>query len=109
REMGLRTEIVAGANPYTDDLSNGVAVQVLYEGQPRADVQVELFDKAPGAATGVSSLHRTDAEGRVTLPVHAGHEYLVDSVVFNALDAEVEGDHAWESLWASLTFKVPDE
>jgi hypothetical protein len=107
REMGLLTEIVAQTNPYTDDLSQGFEVQVLYEGRPRADVQVELFAKAPGQSKGVSTNHRTDAEGRVTLPVEAGQEYLVDSVVFNELDAETEDGHAWESLWASLTFKAP--
>ncbi|MGY9047582.1 MAG: DUF4198 domain-containing protein, partial [Rhodobacterales bacterium] len=108
REMGLRTEIVALTNPYTDDLSNGFNVQVLYEGAPRADVQVELFDKAPGESKGVSTLHRTDDQGLVTLPVQTGHEYLVDSVVFNELDPETQDDHAWESLWASLTFRVPE-
>ncbi len=109
REMGLLTEIVAETNPYTDDLSEGFTVQILHEGEPRADVQVELFDKAPGESTGVSTYHRTDAEGRVTLPVEAGHEYLVDSVVFNELDPEAEEGHAWELLWASLTFKVAGE
>lgn len=106
--VGLRTEIVAETNPYTDDLSGGVTVQVLYEGAPRADVQVELFDRAPGATAGVSSLHRTDAEGRVTLPVQAGHEYLVDSVVMNEIDPEAHEGQPWQSLWASLTFRVPD-
>jgi len=109
REMGLLTEIVAATNPYIDDLSGGFTVQVLYDGKPRADVQVELFDKAPEKARGVSSFHRTDAQGRVTLPVVAGHEYLVDSVVFNELDPEAGEGHEWESLWASLTFRAPKE
>ena len=106
-EVGLRTEIVAETNPYTDDLSDGFTVRVLYEGAPRTETQVELFEKAPGAKEATSSLHRTDAEGRVTLPVAAGHEYLVDSVVMNPLDPGAEDGPAWESLWASLTFRAP--
>ena len=82
-------------------------MRVLYEGAPRTDTQVELFEKAPGAKEATSSLHRTDAEGRVTLPVAAGHEYLVDSVVMNPLDPGAEDGPAWESLWASLTFRAP--
>ncbi|SNR25127.1 DUF4198 domain-containing protein [Puniceibacterium sediminis] len=107
REVGLRTEIVAETNPYTDNLLDGFAVRVLYEGKPRADVQVELFDKAPGEAKGVSTYHRTNDQGQVILPVEAGHEYLVDSVVFNELDPTTHDGYAWESLWASLTFKAP--
>jgi hypothetical protein len=103
---GLTTEIVALANPYTDDLSQGFPVRVLYRGAPRADVQVELFERAPDGEVSIT-LHRTDADGRVALPVKPGHVYLVDSVVMRELEIAEEGDPAWESLWASLTFAVP--
>ncbi|MDU8910441.1 DUF4198 domain-containing protein [Aestuariicoccus sp. MJ-SS9] len=107
REVGLLTEIVAEANPYTDDLSGGFPVQVLYEGAPRADTQIELFEKAPDG-TVEATLHRTDAEGRAVLPVKPGHEYLVDSVVMREMEPASDTDPVWESLWASLTFKVPE-
>lgn len=105
-DMGLETEIVALANPYTQTLTE-MPVQVLYQGAPRADAQVELFEKAPDGSVEVT-LHRTDAEGQVRLPVRPGHAYLVDAVVIRALDG-LEGDRppVWESLWASLTFAVP--
>lgn len=106
-EAGLLTEIVAEANPYTDDLANGLPVRVLYEGKPRVDVQVELFEKAADGAVNIT-LHRTDSEGRVTLPVKAGHAYLADAVVFRELTPEDENDPVWESLWAALTFAVPE-
>lgn len=106
-EAGLLTEIVAEANPYTDDLSAGLPVRVLYEGKPRVDTQVELFEKAPEGAVEIT-LHRTDAEGRVSLPVRAGHSYLVDAVVFRELTPVAENDPVWESLWAALTFAVPE-
>lgn len=106
REYGLRTEIVALANPYTDDLSDGFPVLVLLEGEPRADVQVELFDRDPDGEVTVT-LHRTDAEGRAVLPVEPGHVYLADNVTLLPLEQDSPGDPVWHSLWASLTFAVP--
>jgi len=106
REVGMETEIVALANPYTDDLAEGMPVRVLYQGAPRADTQVEVFARAPDG-TVTDSLHRTDADGVARIPVEAGVEYLIDSVVMRPLEQKVRTDPVWESLWASLTFKVP--
>ncbi|MBY6115213.1 DUF4198 domain-containing protein [Mameliella alba] len=106
RGLGLITEIVAEANPFTDDLSDGMPVRVLYQGAPRADVQVELFERDPEGNVTIHR-YRTDAEGRATIGVKPGHFYLVDAVVMRELEIEEEGDPAWESLWASLTFEVP--
>ncbi len=107
REVGLLTEIVALANPYTDDLNDGFPVQVLYQGVPRADVQVELFEKMPDGTVAIR-YYRTDAEGRAVVEVTPGNFYLVDSVVMRELDVVEDKDPAWESLWASLTFQVPE-
>lgn len=106
-EVGLVTEIVAEANPYTDDVSGGFPIRVLYNGAPRADVQVELFARPPEGEVEVT-VHRTDADGRVTLPVQPGYAYLADAVVLRSLEPKVEKDPVWESLWASLTFAVPE-
>lgn len=105
-EVGLLTEIVALANPYTDDLSGGMPVKVLFDGEVRADTQVELFEKAPDGSVTVT-LHRTDAQGQAVIPVQPGHEYLVDSVLLRAVDPGKRNGAVWESLWASLTFMVP--
>ena len=107
REVGLLTEVVAEANPYTDDLSAGLPVRVLYEGAPRADAQVELWARAPDDSVTVEK-YRTDAEGRVTLPMEAGMDYLVDAVVYREVEPASEDGAHFESLWASLTFAVPD-
>jgi hypothetical protein len=106
REAGLLTEIVALANPYTDDLSEGLPVRVLYRGAPRVDTQVEIFDRAPDGTVSVSTT-RTDAEGRAVVPVQKGHVYLIDSVVLEERVPATPEAPAWESLWASLTFAVP--
>jgi hypothetical protein len=105
--IGLDTEIVALANPYTDDLSRGLPVRVLHFGAPRGNVQVELFARGPGGEV-TTSLHRTDGAGVAVLPMAPGTEYLVDSVILEPLEPEAEGDPVWYSLWASLTFRTPE-
>ncbi|MCE8511668.1 DUF4198 domain-containing protein [Ruegeria pomeroyi] len=103
-ETGMETEFVALTNPYTDDLSGGMRVLLLYQGQPRPDAQVEIFARAPDGAVTVH-LARTDATGHATLPVLPGYDYLLDAVV---LRPAPEGARAvWQSLWAGLSFAVP--
>jgi len=106
-EVGLLTEIVAEANPYTDALQDGLPIRVLYQGEPRADAQVELFAKSPGGDVEVTR-HRTDADGRVTLPVRPGYAYLADAVVLRPLVPDTDKGPVWESLWASLSFAVAE-
>lgn len=110
KAYGLETEIVALKNPYTDDVSQGMPVRVVYKGVPRADTQVELFQKdAAGVVT--ITLHRTNAGGEATLPVTKGHSYLVDAVVLREPEAgstAATKGAVWESLWAALTFAVPN-
>jgi hypothetical protein len=103
---GLRTEFVALANPYTDDLSGGVPVQLWLDDAVRADEQVELFERAPDGTVTVT-LHRTDAEGIARLPVRAGHSYMVDAVVLEPVVPVSESDAEWRTLWANMTFEVP--
>ncbi|MBF9032960.1 DUF4198 domain-containing protein [Rhodobacterales bacterium HKCCE2091] len=106
RHFGLRTEIVALANPYTDDLTGGLPVQVWDRDTLRADVQVELFDLAPDGEIAIT-YHRTDAEGVAVLPVEPGHEYLVDAVILEPREPDEASDAVWHTYWASLTFAVP--
>lgn len=107
--LGLETEIVALDNPYTSQAENGIRVQVFYGDAPRAGAQYELFDKAPDGAVTIT-YHRADAQGIATLPVTPGHSYLVDAVVLREPSPELaaEKDAVWETLWAALTFAVPD-
>ncbi|MFW2544562.1 DUF4198 domain-containing protein [Primorskyibacter sp. 2E107] len=107
REVGLAVEIVAEANPYTDDLSGGFPVRALYNGAPRADVQVELFEQAPDGDVSIRK-YRTDDAGRTVLDLKPGYFYLVDHVVMREIEPAEEDGPVWESLWASLTFEVPE-
>lgn len=109
RRVGLETEIVALTNPYTDDLSDGVRVQVFYRNDVRADTQVEVFQKAADGTVEIS-LYRTDAEGIATIPVAPGYAYMVDAVVLKEPSAELmeTSGSVWQTLWANLTFATPE-
>ena len=99
-------------NPYDANFDNQMKVRLLYQDEPRADAQVEVFDRAPDDSVTIS-LHSTDAAGEAVIPVTAGHEYLFDAVVLRtAADAQTGGSYTpdepvWETLWAALTFQVP--
>lgn len=106
REVGLKTEIVALANPYTERMDS-LPMRVLYEGVPRQGTQVELFERGPDGEVAVT-LHRTDDAGEVDIPVKPGHDYLVDAVKMVPIEAEDPASNpVWYSLWAGLTFAVP--
>lgn len=107
-DTGMTTEFIALSNPYDADFTQEMKVLLRYLDQPRADAQVEVFDRAPDGAVTIS-LHRTDAQGQVTVPVTRGHEYLFDAVVLRpAPEAGMaEGATVWETYWAALTFFVP--
>jgi hypothetical protein len=107
RETGLLTELVALANPYTDDLSGGLPVKLVYEGAPRAGAQVEIFARDAAGQVAITTA-RTDADGVALIPVVAGTEYLLDAVVLRPLEGGAGNAPVWESLWASLTFRMPE-
>ncbi len=106
--LGLTTEIVALANPYTDDLSGGMRVQVFYNNDARADEQVEVFEKSADDSVTIFTV-RTDADGIATVPVKSGHSYMLDAVVLREPGAQLAADTgaAWETLWANMTFMAP--
>lgn len=108
QEVGLLTEIIALANPYTDALPDGLPVQVMYEGAPRPDAQLEVFARDVQGAVSIT-LYRTDAQGRAQVAVAEGHEYLLDAVVMRPLAGGDDTAPVWESLWASLTFARPGQ
>ena len=90
-------------------MSDGIDVQVFYQGAPRANEQVEIFEKAADETVEVSTV-MTDAEGKATIPVRPGYRYMIDSVVLREPAPEIAASREaiWESLWANLTFAVPD-
>lgn len=110
RLVGLRTEFVALANPYTDDLAGALPVQLYLDGDPCSMARVNVFARPSGGGEIEMSVHETDSNGIVILPIEPGTEYLVTSVMLEptaeAPDAAPD-DGVWRTLWASMTFEVP--
>lgn len=105
--IGLETELVALTNPYTDDLSDGMRVQLFYAQDVRANEQIEVFAKAPDETVEVT-LVRTDDQGIATIPVVSGTSYQLDAVVLRPAEGQAATDGAvYETLWANLTFQAP--
>jgi len=104
--VGFRTELVALANPYVDDLTRGFPVSLTFEGAPRQDAQIEVFERDKAGEV-TSFMVRTDTDGRAVVPVKPGLDYMLDAVVMLPLEPPAPGDPVWHSLWANLTFHVP--
>ena len=105
---GLQIEIVALKNPYTDDLPNGLPVQVLLNGAPRAGVQVEVFEKPVDSTAPAQTITTltTNGAGIAHVPVTAGHIYMLDNVALLPV-TDASTDMVWRSLWANLAFQMP--
>ena len=109
KALGLETELVALTNPYMLAADQQMEVALTYQQEPRRDVQVEVYERDADKNVTVTK-YRTDDAGHVQFPVTAGMTYLVDAVVLRpAPDVETTPTSPqWESLWASLTFAVPE-
>ncbi|SHE54775.1 protein of unknown function [Loktanella atrilutea] len=106
---GLETEIVALTNPYADDLADGMKFQLWYGDAPRANVRFEVYDRSPDG-TVTQTFLKTDDQGMVTVPVQPGYTYMADAVLIRepAADLAAETGALWETLWANMTWAVPD-
>lgn len=105
---GLATEFVALSNPYEAGFDGTMKIALYYGDALRPNAQVEVFAMAPDDTVTVT-LHRTDAKGEAEIPTKPGHSYLFDAVVLRPA-ADAGGDPkvpVWETLWAALTFAVP--
>jgi uncharacterized GH25 family protein len=99
--LGFTLELVPRKNPYAIHPGGELPLSLSFRGKPMANVLVVAMsrndpDKAVRA--------RTDAKGRVTLPLaHAGF-WLIKAVHMEAAPADAGVD--WESWWASITFDL---
>lgn len=108
QRVGMLTEIVALTNPYTDNLSDGMKVQLFYQNAVRANSQIEVFEKAPDDTVNIF-LVRTDDTGTATIRVKSGYSYMADAVVLRepAEAMASQSGAVYETLWANLTFQAP--
>lgn len=105
--VGMRTELVALANPYTDDVQGGIPMQLWYDDALQPDYQVELFAEGPDGEVTIT-YHRTDADGVVMLPVEPGMIYMADAVFLEAVEPTDDSRAIWVTHWANMTFSVPE-
>ncbi len=105
---GMFFELVANANPYTDDMSGGLPVTVLFQGEPLPNTQIHVFYRADPAGSAVKSAVVADENGLATIPNFGDGDYMINAVhmvIPFAADTERTGV-VWHSLWASLTFQI---
>lgn len=102
--LGLKIEFVPQSNPASLKPGDELPVQVLYNGAPLADVQVELaFSSGPVAKGQHSILGRTDKAGMIKARIPASGRVRLHCVQMERVAAAT---HDWESFWASFTFEV---
>lgn len=104
---GMPIELVALANPYTDDLDT-VPVQLIWQGAPVPNAQLDIFHKADRNVEATLTLVQTNDSGIAQIPVTRNGDYLINAVqmtIPSAADIERTGA-VWHSLWASLTFRI---
>lgn len=109
RRLGFITELVALDNPYTTETPAMMRLQLYYNAEVRSNEQVEVYAKAPDGSVEVN-LYRTDADGIATIPVTPGHSYMADAVVLREPSEKLasETGAVWETLWANLTWAMPE-
>lgn len=101
--VGLPIEFVAEASPYLSTVGDDLPVRVLFQGQPAPDLEITAsWIGANGVE--VKKLGRTDAEGRLSVPLVASGAWRLHTILMEKRD---EADIDWESYWAILTFAVP--
>ncbi len=108
RRLGLEAELVALANPYLLEPADELPVQLFFGNGPLANTQIELYARSPFGDVTMTT-HRTDANGVAMLPTMPGYDYMANAVIFRQPHERYsELDPVWETLWANLTFAVPD-
>ena len=95
--VGLPLEIVPEKDPYRLQAGEALPIRVLLRGAPAPNLEV----RATSVTDKTHVVGRTDAQGRVTVPVSKGQWRLHTIHMERA-----SGDVDWESLWTTLTFEV---
>ena len=104
---GLEIEIIPEKDPYALRGSGELPVRVLLRGKPAADLQLETARAREGAAAEVRIVGRTDADGRLAVPINGAGRWRLHAVAMERCADASMAD--WESYWASLTFEVRGE
>jgi hypothetical protein len=99
RVLGFALELIAERQPALLHDGDVLPLRLLHEGQPLAGaLVVALLRSDPD----IKLAMRSNADGRVFLPLSHEGQWLVKAVHMRPAPADSNAD--WESLWASLTF-----
>jgi len=104
---GMFFELVAGNNPYTDDMAEGMPITIMYKGQPLPGKQVDLFYKnSAGELTRLSV--QSNENGVAIVPNIGDGEYMVNVVhmIEPFPDDQERTGIVWHSLWGSITYAI---
>jgi uncharacterized GH25 family protein len=102
RVLGFRLELVLEKAPKEVGGGRSMPVRIVFEGKPLPGALVVAMNRDEPEKR-LSA--RSDEKGRVALDLPHGGVWLVKAVHMVAAPARSGAD--WESLWASLTFEVP--
>ena len=101
-ELGYTLELVPERNPNALQPGETLPLRLLYLGEGIPGVLVQAFS----AATPERRFQaRTDASGRVSIPITERGLWLIKAVHMIEVRSPVERAD-WESFWASLTFRL---
>lgn len=105
---GMPFELVARVNPFVAGLAE-LPVQLTYLGTAAENVQVAVFFLPDGGTAPqdvTRQTYRTDAQGRVTVPLSGAGDYLLSAVRIEEVPPSDTSVVVWRSDWASLTFGI---
>ncbi len=99
RICGLRLEFIPQQDPFLLKAGESLSVQVRLDGHPLAGVRVAAI-----AEDGMTLESQTDAEGRAEIRLDRAGRWIFKAVHMSPVTDDPTVD--WESLWASLTFRI---
>lgn len=107
-QTGSEFEFVALKNPYRDDLSEGLAVTLLYRGQPQPNRQIRVFARGPDDVV-KNHIQHSNAQGIVVIATKPAHNYMLDAALLREPNETfgAQNNVIWETLWVSMTFATP--
>ena len=106
--FGLLTEFILLNNPYTDKSQNFVKLKLNYQGNPRSNAQVEVFERSSDNSVSIFTT-KTSKDGIIKIPVKKGYDYLFDAVKLRKANPSSKQKSVWETLWAALMISIPLE
>ena len=105
-QFGLTTEFILLNNPYEDNSRDFIEIKLVYEGNPRSNAQVEVFERSPSGTVKISTV-KTSGDGIAIIPIKKGYAYLFDAVKLRKAEQYPGQVAVWETLWAALMVKIP--